>query len=116
MTLTAITVTGTFTRPDGTAMTGTGTATLSHRLVNGTTVIEPTPIPFMLSSTGTVVNLSGLPLVLDANDDAATAPVGSFYTFTLTLDDAPLDPFDVFIPHTAAGGTVDLSTLIPALP
>lgn len=116
MALTPITITGTFTRPDGSAMSGTGTATLSHRIANGTTVIEPTPISFHLSPTGTVVNSAGTALVLEANDDTGTVPAGSFYSFVLDFDSAPVDPFDAVVPHSASAGTVDLSALIPALP
>lgn len=116
MSLTAVTVTGTFTRADGSFASGTGTATLSHRIANGTTVIEPTPISFHLSPTGTVVNSAGTPLILEANDDTGTLPTGSFYSFVLDFDSAPVDPFDAVVSHSAPGGTVDLSTLIPALP
>lgn len=113
---TPVTLTGTFLRSDGSFASGTGTATLSHRIANGTTVIEPTPVTFHLSPTGTVVNNAGTPLVLEANDDTGTVPSGSFYRFVLDFDTAPVDPFDAVIPHSAGAGTVDLSALIPALP
>jgi hypothetical protein len=116
MAFTPITLTGTFTEPDGSAVSGTGSATLSHRIANGTTIIEPTPIALELSPTGTVVNSAGQPLILEANDDPGTEPQGSFYSFVLEFGSAPIDPFEAVISHLAPGATVDLSALIPALP
>lgn len=116
MAFTPITVTGTFKRPDGSPDSGTGTATLSHRLVNGTAIVEPEPVSLELSPTGTVVNTSGTAFILDAVDDTGTEPTGAYYTFVLEFDSAPIDPFTAVISHSAAGGTVDLSTMIPALP
>lgn len=116
MALTQITITGTLADPNAGDAAGTGTATLSHRIVNGSTVVEPEPIEFQLNASGQVVNMSGLPLVVYANDDTGTEPTGSFYTFVLEIDSAPIDPFEAVISHLAPGGTVDLSTLIPSLP
>lgn len=63
---------------------------------------RPHPITGTLSESGTLVNSEGNPFVLVANHDASTSPTGSFYTFTLELDNAPLRAFDA-VPPTASG-------------
>ncbi len=117
MSFTLITVTGTFTRPDGSTPTyGTVTATLSHRIQNGTSIAEPSPIVGALNQAGQLVAQSLQPFELIANDDPATAPAGSFYTFVVELDGCPVETFDAVIPHTAPSSTLDFSTLEPTTP
>lgn len=112
MALTAVTITGTFVDPDSSQpRTITGSATLSERIANGVQIVEPEPIGFQGNTSGQIVNHAGLPLTLVANDDTGTSPPGSYYTFRITVDSAPIDPFDAVISHTST--TVDLSTLIP---
>lgn len=115
MALTQITLTGTLTRPDGTPAEGTFTATLSGTMTNGTTVVEPAPLSGVLGASGPT-NQAGQPFLLTAIDDPGTTPTDRYYTFLLELDGVPLDPFTAAISHTAPGGTVDLSTLIPETP
>ena len=111
MAFTLITITAAFTRPDGTPGQGTVTATLSEPMQNGSAVIEPTPIVGVLSQAGSLVNLSGLAFVLEANDDTATTPAGSEYSFLIEVDSAPVSEFSAVVPHAAAAGTIDLSVL-----
>lgn len=113
MSLTTITVTGAFTRPDGTPAQGSVTATLSAPLTNGTAEVEANPVVGSLNALGQLVASTGLPFTLVANDDPATVPVGSHYTFLLDLDSQPLREFEAVISHSAPGATVDLSTLAP---
>lgn len=116
MAFTLVTLTGTFIRPDQTAASGTATFTLTKAIQNGTAEVQPSPIVGVLSQTGQLVSQSLTPLVLVANDDTATVPAGSAYEVQLEIDGAPLEPFEIVIPHTAAAGTIDLSTLRPVLP
>jgi hypothetical protein len=114
MALTTITITGTFTRPNGEPDQGTITATLSEVIQNGTTIIEPTPILGTLNTEGKLVNESLLPFTLVANNDTATEPAGSTYNFLVQLDNAPVRSFSAVVPHTAVEGKIDLSVLDPA--
>jgi hypothetical protein len=111
LSLTTITITGTFTRPNGDPDQGTITATLSEVIQNGTTIIEPTPILGTLNSEGKLVNEALGAFTLYANDDAATTPAGSEDTFVLQLDNAPVRSFSAVVPHTAVEGKIDLSVL-----
>lgn len=114
MTLTLITITGTFVQPDGTdPLTGKVTATLSEAIQNGTTTIEPQPRVGVLNSAGQLVNEAGTAFQLYANDDAATVPPGSTYEFVVEIENAPLRDGSVTVPHTAAAGTIDLTVLLP---
>lgn len=113
MAFTVITITASFDRPDGQPASGTVTATLSETIQNGTEVIDPTPIVGVLNSSGQLVNDSGLaPFTLVANDDPATTPAGSVYSFLVELDSAPVDDGSAVVPHTASAGTIDLSVLL----
>lgn len=114
MAFTQISVTGSFDRPDGQPAQGTVTAALSARMVNGTEVIEPTPVTGYLDAAGQLVNDSGeQPFTVAANDDAATTPAGTVYRFVLELDSGPIDPFEASVPSAAPGATIDITELMP---
>jgi hypothetical protein len=113
MAFTLITITATFTRPDGQPAEGKVTATLSQQLRNGTTVLEPEPIVGVLNASGQLKDRTGeLPFSLEANDDAGTLPAGSTYEFVPEIDSANLDPFTAVVPHTAPAGTIDITALM----
>ena len=112
MTLSQIVITGTFLAPDGSPASGTVCATLSDEIVNGVDVIAPSPICGVLNSTGQLVTQGGLPFKLYANDDPASLPPGSTYSFVFQIPD--LTAFSAVVPHGAPGATIDLSALIPA--
>jgi hypothetical protein len=117
MAFTQITLTATFTRPDGSAAQGKVTATLSQAIQNGTAILDPTPVVGILNAAGALQNSSGVrPFTLEANDDPATLPQGSTYAFVVELDSAPVREFEAIVPHTASAGTIDLSALEPTLP
>lgn len=116
MAFTNITITATEERPDGTPAQGSVTVTLSERITNSGVSVDPTPITGTLNTSGQLVNSSGHPFVVVANDDTGTTPAGSFYSFVVEFDNAPLDQFDAVVSHTAGGGTVDLSALWPSVP
>lgn len=111
MALTPITLTATFVNPDGTVPTGRITATLNAAMQNGTTIVQPAPIDGFINSTGNLVNTSGKPFVLLANDDAGTTPTGTAYDFVIQIDTAGIREFLAVIPSASVGGTVDLSEL-----
>lgn len=114
MAFTQITITGSFDRPDGQPAQGTITATLSARMVNGTEVIEPTPISGQLDAAGALKDDSGEQrFTLAANDDSATTPTGTVYRFVLELDSGPIDPFEASVPSAAPAGTIDITELMP---
>ncbi len=112
---TPITITGDFTRPDQDVPQGTVTMTLSCRLVNGTEVAVPTPIVGVVNTAtvGLLLAPSLKPLMVLANNDAATEPAGSTYSFVIELDNAPLVEFDAVVPATAPGATIDITALMP---
>jgi hypothetical protein len=112
MALTPITVTGTFTAPDNSPMTGRLIATLSATIVNGVITVVPSPEHALIVA-GQLLAASGAPFVLLANDDAGTMPAASTYLFTVLVDDVPVREFRASIPSASAGGTVDFSQLEP---
>src|SRR5580700_453934 len=106
MAFTEVTITGgPFTDAAGNPLSGTGTATLSDRLVNGTQEVEPEPVQGQLNAEGMWVNTSGEAYTLVAVDDTGTEPPGAFYSWVLNFDSAPIDPFEATISHVS--GTVD---------
>lgn len=111
MAFTLITVTGRFTREDGTPSQGTVTAELTQSLHNAAWDIDRVPLTGRLNSEGHLMNLAGEPFRLVATDDAGTTPAGATYQFTLQIDDAPPRAFYAVLPHTAPGATVDISEL-----
>ena len=111
MAFTAITITGTFVRPDGLPDQGTITATLSEPMTNSGETVEVEPILGMLNSEGELVAQSGEPFELFANDDVGTKPPGAEYAFVLQLDNAPVRAFSAAVPHAAAEGKIDLIEL-----
>jgi hypothetical protein len=117
MPFTPITLTGgPFTRPDGTPAAGRLTVVLSAPMRNGSAQVDPTPLYGTLNAAGLLKDWSAAgPLVLEANDDPGTVPSAptASYEFSLELDGAPGLPFSAVISHSALGGTVDLSALMP---
>lgn len=112
MSLTSVTITGTFKAPDGSLMTGRLIATLSATITNGAITVVPSPEHALIVA-GQLVAASGAPFVLLANDDAGTLPAASTYLFTVLVDDLPVREFRASIPSASPGGTVDFSQLEP---
>jgi hypothetical protein len=108
---TAITITGSFERPNGEPAQGSVTATLSETIQNGTETIEPNPVMGVLNQEGKLVAESLEAFKLEANDDTGTTPAGSTYTFLVELDTAPIRSFTAVVPHTASEGKIDLTVL-----
>jgi hypothetical protein len=114
MALTQITITGSFNRPSGEASQGTITATLSETIQNGTQVVDPTPVVGELSPAGKLQNQNKEAFKLYANDDTATEPQGTSYSFLIQLDNSPPRQFSAIVKHTASEGKVDISELEPS--
>lgn len=108
MAFTEITVTGTFKSPTGSAASGTVTFTLTRPMEQpGVGIVEPTPIVASLSA-------GAISQVLYATDDTDTTEAGSvFYSVEEQIVGLPSRSYTINVPHSAADGTVDLSTLAP---
>jgi hypothetical protein len=115
MSFTPITITGTFTRPDTTGAEGSVTLTLTETIRNGTETVEPNPV-LALVQEGELLAEDGQPLVVVANDDTGTSPVGSRYVFLVQVDNAPVSTWEAIVPHTAPEGKIDISELEPSIP
>lgn len=109
MAFTLITVTGRFTREDGSPSQGTVTAQLTEYLRNGVFNVGRVPATGRLDDEGKLVNLADEAFKLVATDDEGTEPTGVAYEWTLQIDDAPVRSF--FAPLSHAVGTIDLSEL-----
>lgn len=110
MSFTQITITGTFTRPDGHPANGTFTATPAQTLQNDGVVLDRTAIVGTVTN-GVLKAPDGSPYVLLATDDTDTLPTLGYYVFVAVLDQAPWNIFNAAVPH--ASGTIDVSALIP---
>jgi hypothetical protein len=105
--MTMITVTFTGEQADGTFSTGTITALLSETITVGTVTVNPTDIVGVVNEdNGQLKTEAGQPFTLMANTGN-----GDYYSFTLQLDDTPLEQFNAVVPATAPGATIDISTL-----
>jgi len=112
-------VTATYLAPDGTPSAGLAPAAgrvtfqLSAELQDSTDeefVVAPTiPLSATLNSSGQIS------IVLIANDDTTTQPIGSTWTVTESITGAPSRTYSVSIPAASPGGTVDLSALSPSV-
>jgi hypothetical protein len=99
-------VTRTYKTPAGYAAQGVVRFTPSSPMVNGTTTIAA-PEWASLNKNGV------LSIVLAANNDPGTTPVGTTYRVQETLTGQDTRLYDVVIPYNAPSATVDLATLAP---
>jgi hypothetical protein len=111
MAFTLITITGRFTREDGSPSQGTITAQLTEALHNETWLIDRVPTTGRLNDEGKLVNLAGEPFKLVATDDPATGPTEAAYQWTLEIDEAPARSFFAPLSHAAPELKVDISAL-----
>lgn len=115
MSFTMITVThGPIYNLDGSYASGEIVFRLTKRVTNGVqTYAQQVAAKAVLSATGTIS------ISLPANNDPATVPADSQYVVAFLLNGAngqalPEDEYFVTVPYNAAGGTVDLGTLLPS--
>ena len=111
MAFTTITVTGTFLTAGGAAASGNVTfvasATMSDSLSNQTVV--PTMV------TGTLNSSGALSVALTATDDATTQPTGVTYEVTENITGAGQNKYNIEVPASSVGGTLDLADIAPAV-
>lgn len=115
---TPITIEGSFRNPDGTPARGVIHFALSTDLVNPASgeIVAASLIIARLNQTGTLRDREGnAALVLDANDDPATTPVGTTYQVIERIEEAPIRSYSIVVPHTAPTGKVNLSDLVPVV-
>lgn len=84
------------------------TFTLTEPINDGTTEILPAELRCVLDSNG-----EGS-IVLAANDDGTTSPVGSQYAVVEAIEGAPTRYYRVTVPSAAPGGTISLAALAPS--
>lgn len=108
MSFTPILVTRQYT-PQGSATPAAGTVrfTLSTTLDNNGTPIYPQPLIANLDNTGAIE------ITLYANNDIGTLPANSYYNVTENINGQKSRNYQVVIPYTATGGTVQLNSLPP---
>lgn len=108
--LTVITVTGTYTNPDGTGATGAVSFTPSSAVVDGTgkVIIPAHPVIVTLTSSGT------LSTVLACTDNAGLSPAGWGWVISVSVSGVSgvSSRFAVLLP-SSLGTTVDISALAP---
>ncbi|GAC1373745.1 MAG: hypothetical protein NVSMB4_00660 [Acidimicrobiales bacterium] len=107
MAFTAVTVTGTYQREDGTPASGTVTFTLTAPIRDNVTNVTRIPVDIVAT-----LNASGaISQIVTANDDPTTLPTGTGYMVVERISGASNRLYTVIVPR--AGGTVDISTLAP---
>jgi hypothetical protein len=106
LSLTLLTITGTFPGDSGTMC-----ATRSGVMVNGVDEIEPDPVCGVILNGILYASDAQNPFVYFADNDLASEPIGLHTTFQIQIDGAPLDEFSAVVPYTAAAGTIDLIAL-----
>lgn len=111
MAFTLITITADEVEPNQQNASGTLTAALSEAISNGVQVAEPEPVSGIITN-GQLYDSSGVqPFKLVANNDPATTPQGSTYSFVVQVGSAPVREFTAVVPYNATGATIDLSAL-----
>jgi hypothetical protein len=106
MSITQITVHGTFTNSEGGAATGQIAFQLTKPIMDQAGLyIAPDPVTVLLAS-------GAFSVPLYANNDPTTFPVGSRYDITFDVD-GQLWAIQAVVPYNAAGGTINISDLAP---
>ena len=108
MSFTWIEVTFTYRNTDDSPAAGTLTFQLTNPITDGTDIVVMDPQLVVLDENG-----SGS-ILLPANDDSTTIPIGTGYVVTEKIRETSPRTYSVIIPYDADGGTVDLSSLAPA--
>lgn len=107
--LTVDTLTGTYLHQDGTPAIGQVTFTLSEIIFDSFSnqIVMPVPITVVLDDNGQ------FSFSIIANNDPITMPQGSDYVVTEELVGVAPRTYTITVPSSAAGGTVDISSLQP---
>jgi hypothetical protein len=109
---TPITITGTFKGTGGIAAFGQVTFQLTVPLVDnaGIQIVSNDPLTFVLNGSGQLPSGSIVP----ANNDPLSFPLGTSYLVTFEVNGQQWAS-NVIVPYNAAGGTIDMTALKPAL-
>jgi hypothetical protein len=113
MAFTPITLVGTYLEASGAPASGTVQFELSQAMEDSTDdkIVGIEVFTCVMSSTGKISQ------VLYANDDSTTVPVGTSYLVTETFEPSHVvRQYSISVPHTAPGGVLDLSTVVPVMP
>lgn len=111
MAFTTITVTGTYKEADGTtAASGNVTFIASTTMTDSSNnqIIAPT------LATGTLNGSGAISVSLTATDDSTTQPTGVTYEVTENINGAGQNKYNIAIPASSVGGTLDLADITPA--
>lgn len=116
MSLSLITITGTFLNPDGREpASGSLTATLSAPMTNNNQIVPPLKLVGTMNASGQLAKNDGFSAFQVFPTNApGTIPSGLTYAFVLTVDGIVISNFSAAIPYDAPNGTIDLTALIPA--
>jgi hypothetical protein len=111
VTATPISVQGQFSASPDRVPAGQISFKLTDTLINGATMYPATPISGTLDALGRLVDPSGYPLIVPANDDSASLPAGTAYTVTARISGQQVSEFTVVVSATAtATDTVTLTS------
>lgn len=108
--ITAITVSGLYVAPDGSAVTGSVSFTPSVAATTPGALLPVSPLTVELDSTG------AFSVALAATDDPQWAPSGFTYTVTERINGARARTYSIVVPAASPGGVLDLATVAPAVP
>jgi hypothetical protein len=116
MALSLITVTGSFSNPDGHAPSGGKvTATLISSMFNAAQTVPPQQIVGILDQTGALVGVDGVsPFQLYPTNTPGTTPINLTYAFTVVVDGFTIASFSAAVPYNAPNSTIDISALVPS--
>jgi hypothetical protein len=110
--VTAITVTGTWTRPDGSQAPASGGVTfqLAHPITDpgGNVIVAAQTVSADLDANGSIS------VDLAATDEPGTSPRGNTYYVIESIEGQPRRTYSIEVPHDATNGRVDLADVAPA--
>jgi len=109
----AITVTGTWTRPDGSQAPASGGVTfqLAHPITDpdGNVIVAAQTVSADLDANGSIS------VDLAATDEPGTSPIGNTYYVIESIEGSPRRTYSIEVPHDATNATIDLADVAPAL-
>jgi len=108
----AITVTGTWTRPDGSQAPASGGVTfqLAHPITDsgGNVIVAAQTTSVELDAQGSIS------VDLAATDEPGTSPRGNTYEVIESIEGQPRRTYSIEVPHDATNQTIDLADVAPA--
>jgi hypothetical protein len=109
--VTAITVTGSWTRPDGSQAPASGGVTfqLAHPITDpdGNVIVAAQAVSATLDNNGSIS------VDLAATDEPGTSPRGNTYYVIESIEGSPRRTYSIEVPHDATNSRVDLADVAP---